>query len=84
MVVCGAAMQLSFAHRASLTEEFAASHDAAISRCLAVLLAGGRRTPRPLSLSERRAQLPLRIGGLGLSSARERPIGHPGPTWLAR
>ena len=55
----------------SLTEEFAASHDAAISRCLAVLLAGGEEPLDLPSLSERRAQLPLRMGGLGLSSARE-------------
>ncbi|CAE7941576.1 unnamed protein product, partial [Symbiodinium sp. KB8] len=55
----------------SLTEDFAASHDAAISRCLAVLLAGGEEPLDLPSLSERRAQLPLRMGGLGLSSARE-------------
>ena len=54
----------------SLTEEFAASHDAAISRCLAVLLVGGEEPLDLPSLSERRAQLPLRMGNLGLSSVR--------------
>ncbi|CAE7526012.1 unnamed protein product, partial [Symbiodinium microadriaticum] len=41
------------------------------SRCLAVLLAGGEEPLDLHSSSERRAQLPLRMGGLGLSSARE-------------
>ena len=55
----------------SLTDEFAAAHDAAISRCLAVLLAGGDQPIDLPPFSEPRAQLPLRMGGLGLSSARE-------------
>ena len=55
----------------SLTDEFAAAHDAAISRCLAVLLAGADQPMDLPPFSELRAQLPLRMGGLGLSSARE-------------
>ena len=55
----------------SATEAYAASHDEAILRCLATLLSGG---DVPLELppnSARRARLPLRMGGLGLSPARE-------------
>ena len=55
----------------SLTDEFAAAHDAAISRCLAVLLAGGDQPIDIPPFGELRAQLPLRMGALGLSSARE-------------
>ena len=65
----------------SLAEEFAASHDAAISRCLAVLLAGGEDSLDLPSLSEKRAQLPLRMGGLGLSSAREHRQAAYGASW---
>ena len=46
----------------SLTDDFATAHDAAVSRCIAILLAGG---------DEPFAQLPLRMGGLGLTFARE-------------
>ena len=52
----------------SLTDEFAAAHDAAISCCLAVLLAGATSplTPPPSASSGRSC-----MGGLGLSSASE-------------
>ena len=51
------------------TGEVAESHDRAIARCLGRLLSG---TDEPFELSQlqaRRAQLPLRYGGLGLRSA---------------
>ena len=51
------------------TGEFAESHDRAIARCLGRLLSG---TDKPFELSQlqaKRAQLPLRYGGLGLRSA---------------
>ena len=53
----------------SQTEEFAASHDSAASACLRTLL--GTEAPAHMSsLQQLQAQLPLRLGGLGLRSAR--------------
>ena len=51
------------------TADFAAQHDTAVRSCLATLLAGGGDTGTMPELSARRAQLPLRLGGLGLGSA---------------
>ena len=52
----------------TVTREYAAQHDAAIAACLQRLLAND--TPAVLApLHIRRAQLALRLGGLGLRSA---------------
>ena len=54
----------------SATDIFATAHDAAIGQCLATLLSGGDEPAHLSAVATRRAQLPLRMGGLGLSSAR--------------
>ena len=50
-----------------LTADYAAAHDASVTRCLAALLEQGE-TPLPPT-GERAAQLAQRFGGLGLRSA---------------
>ena len=64
-----ASEQLLAPRTAARWGEFAESHDRAIARCLGRLPSG---TDEPFELSQlqaRRAQLPLRYGGLGLRSA---------------
>ena len=51
------------------TAAFATRHDAAVLSCLEMLLAGGEAGAPLPATSARRAQLPLRMGGLGLGSA---------------
>ena len=53
----------------SVTDTFATEHDSAVARCLAVLLSGGNEPMDLPALAQRRAALPLRMGGLGLASA---------------
>ena len=53
----------------SETEVYAESHDSAIRQCLQHLLGDADLARDPRQLAARRAQLPLRFGGLGLRSA---------------
>ena len=75
-----AALQL-LAPRAGDTGGFAKAHDRAVARCLERLLGGqGEQLVLP-ELALRRAQLPLRFGGLGLRSAAASRVAAHWASW---